>query len=353
MHPLLTAILANKNLPTQDITSIASFGEIGAPVCVRENAAQQAFLSTFYPQLKMQPVPGLTQAGLLPAIASGKCKGGVGPGPELQYALGGPGIFDADGFDPNSTFCNLETVGDLLTFGYYGIPFSKVDRGVVNETTLHAISVLVDLAIDTGNYTTAAKTYFPEPSTRPTCAKQDAALQAAIAASASEALELEDMSGLFVMEGAALVVALFIRFRNAGAGALRRRRASVLERKMRGPTYNNALFGGAEERPAWDTPGGGPPGDEGVGDVDGDDDDDGLETHVLRAPEGMSFGGMEGRLTELVAERTDLLAEEIAELRMRDLAFQNAIVAKLGIKMPPPPMSNFHRRTTRGDLGGL
>ena len=69
-------------------------------MCVRQNAAQQAFLSTFYPGLTIQPVPGLTQAGLLPAIVSGLCKGGVGPAPELKYSLGGPGIFDAGGFDP-------------------------------------------------------------------------------------------------------------------------------------------------------------------------------------------------------------------------------------------------------------
>jgi hypothetical protein len=92
--------LANKQIPAQDITSIDSFAAIDAPVCVRQNAAQQAFLATFYPQLKILPIPGLTQAGLLPAIASGICKGGVGPDPELKYSLGGPGIFDSDGFDP-------------------------------------------------------------------------------------------------------------------------------------------------------------------------------------------------------------------------------------------------------------
>ena len=94
------AILANTQVPSQEITSIASFEATGEPVCVRQNAAQQAFLATFFPQLNVMPIPGLTQAGLLPAIASGLCKGGVGPDPELKYALGGPGIFDADGFDP-------------------------------------------------------------------------------------------------------------------------------------------------------------------------------------------------------------------------------------------------------------
>lgn len=98
--PRRAAILANTKVPSQLITSIDSFATNGLPVCVRQNAAQQAFLATFYPDLTIMPIPGLTQAGLLPAIASGVCAGGVGPDPELKYALGGPGIFDADGFDP-------------------------------------------------------------------------------------------------------------------------------------------------------------------------------------------------------------------------------------------------------------
>jgi hypothetical protein len=68
---------------------------------VRQNAAQEGFIKTFYPDLTILPIPGLTQAGLLPAIASGQCKGGIGPDPELTYSLGGPGIFDTDGFDPS------------------------------------------------------------------------------------------------------------------------------------------------------------------------------------------------------------------------------------------------------------
>ena len=168
--------MANKQVPTQDITSIDSFGAIGAAVCVRQNAAQQAFLQTFYPQLKVNPIPGLTQAGLLPAIVSGQCLGGVGPDPELKYALGGPGIFDSDGFDPLQTFCGLEIVGNLLTFGYYGIPFKKRDTATVNDTTLQAISVLMDLAIDQGNYTISARTqFFPSVriSTAHSCAAEN------------------------------------------------------------------------------------------------------------------------------------------------------------------------------------
>lgn len=72
-------------------------------------------------------------------------------------------------------FCGLEIVGDALTFGYYGIPFKKRDTATVNETTIAAISLLMDLAIDQGNYTlSAAATYFPDVRAR-TCTRLQAA----------------------------------------------------------------------------------------------------------------------------------------------------------------------------------
>lgn len=46
---------------------------------------------------------------------------------------------------------------------YAQIPFKKLDTPTVNEATLHAVSVLMDLAIDTGNYTISARSqFFPD-----------------------------------------------------------------------------------------------------------------------------------------------------------------------------------------------
>jgi len=79
------AILGEPKALTQDVTGIDSFLKLSKPVCVRQNAAQQAFIKNNYPNLQIQPVPGLTQAGLLPAIVSGSCIGGIGPDIELKY----------------------------------------------------------------------------------------------------------------------------------------------------------------------------------------------------------------------------------------------------------------------------
>ena len=145
-------------------------------MCVRQNAAQQAFLSTFYPQLKVLPIPGLTQAGLLPAIVSGVCKGGVGPDPELKYSLGGPGIFDSDGFDPTraclvsapciqspltlgraESFCGLEIVGNLLTFGYYGVRLPVCSRTRTRMLTFAAADPVQEVRYRDGERNHAAR----------------------------------------------------------------------------------------------------------------------------------------------------------------------------------------------------
>jgi hypothetical protein len=329
----LTAILANKQVPFQAITSIASFADTGAPVCVRQNAAQQQFLATFYPKLQVQPIPGLTQAGLLPAIASGQCVGGVGPDPELKYALGGPGIQAPDGFDPTNSFCKLQTVGDRLTFGYYGIPFKRKDTATVNETTLLAISVLMDLAIDQGNYTNnAANTFFPLPENRAVCAAQQAALQAEILASSSAKLHLEDVSGLFIIEGAALVMALIIRARRVASAAVKKARTASLNRKRMeaestkylGEGVEAAPMGG-EAVPAWQ-----------ITDVEenDDDDDDGadlgmgaLTSHHLHTRAASQTGAVSAQLKQIQAM---LNAKEAA-----DAAFQRLILESLSARNKP------------------
>lgn len=126
------------------MTSIDSFEQLGKPVCVRQIAAQQKWVATNYPSLQVMPIAGLTQAGLLRAVANGMCVGAVGPDVELEFGMGGPGIFDADGFDPQKSYCGLTTVGPLLNAGYYGIPLSKNDTARINPRTIDAMNVHVN-----------------------------------------------------------------------------------------------------------------------------------------------------------------------------------------------------------------
>ena len=79
-----SAIQNSLPVPVQPVTSIDSFETLGKPVCVRQIAAQQKWVATNYPNLQVTPIPGLTQAGLLRAVANGQCVGAVGPDVELK-----------------------------------------------------------------------------------------------------------------------------------------------------------------------------------------------------------------------------------------------------------------------------
>ena len=82
-----SAIQNSLPVPVQPVTSIASFEMLGKPVCVRQIAAQQAWVAKNYPSLQVKPIPGLTQAGLLRAVANGQCVGAVGPDVEIKVCF--------------------------------------------------------------------------------------------------------------------------------------------------------------------------------------------------------------------------------------------------------------------------
>ena len=202
------AILGEKTLPMQDVAGIESFAALNKPICVRQSAAQIAFLKTNYPNLQVQAVPGLTQAGMLPAIVSGQCVGGAGPDIEVKYGLGGPGIFDANGFDPTATFCGLTTVGEKLNFGYYGIPLQRHDTANINASVIDAMNVFVGQAINTGAYLNVSTLYFPDVANRGPCQPTYKALDEA--ASSSPVLEIADMAGLYILQAAGAALAMMV-----------------------------------------------------------------------------------------------------------------------------------------------
>ena len=142
-----------------------------------------------------------------------------------------------------------------------------------------------------------------QPETRPLCQKQAADLAAQIESSQSDVLQLEDMAGLFIMEGAALALAWAIRGRRSSVKhvvkvreSLRSRlRSAVKTGKMSTKRIKEAMAMGGEMRPDWEDA-------EGGGDDDDSDDFD-IDSH---APED-NIGGMEGRLTSLVLEHTAVM----------------------------------------------
>jgi hypothetical protein len=162
--------------------------------------------------------------------------------------------------------------------------------------------------------------------------KQAADLAAQIASSQSDVLQLEDMAGLFIMEGAALALAWIIRGRRSSVKhvvkvreSLRTRlRSAVKTGKMSTKRIKDSMSMGGEMRPDWEDA-------EGGGDDDESDDFD-IDSH---APED-NVGGMEGRLTSLVLEHTAVMAAEVETLKARldakmevDSKFQQQLMEQL------------------------
>jgi hypothetical protein len=163
--------------------------------------------------------------------------------------------------------------------------------------------------------------------------KQAADLAAQIASSQSDVLQLEDMAGLFIMEGAALALAWMIRGRRSSAkhvvkvrDSLRSRLKSAVETgKMSTRRLKDSLSMGGEMRPDWEDTEGGEGGDD-------DSDDFDIDSHE---PDDQ-IGGMEGRLTHLVLQHTAVMAAEVEVLKSRleskmeaDAKFQAALLEQM------------------------
>ena len=172
--------------------------------------------------------------------------------------------------------------------------------------------------------------------------KQAADLAAQIASSQSDVLQLEDMAGLFIMEGAALALAWVIRGRRSSVkhvakvhDSLKARlRAAVRTGKMSTKRLKESIKMGGEMRPDWDDGEGGAGGAGAAAEDDSDDEFD-IDSHE---PEEL-IGGMEGRLTNLVLQHTAVMAAEVETLKARmeakmeaDSKFQQSLLEQISKK---------------------
>lgn len=280
--------------PVQPVTSIDSFASLGKPICVRQISAQINWVSANYPGLVVKPIAGLTQLGLLRAITTGQCVGGIGPDVEIKYGMGGPGIDAA---------CGLTTVGDTLNFGYYGIPFHKNDTATVNPATLAALDVYVNEAIDSGVYRAYAQTLFPDPSDRPSCTSTETALAAEVMRIKSGQLQLKDMAGLFIVQGGGLFLSMLVHFGRLRLEKHRAAARAVAERQSaqgrQAEVVKNGDLDGEEEYDSSDM------------DMEEAMVSHRIELHESVIPTAISHGGSEARLAQLILQNTC----EVDELR--------------------------------------
>ena len=221
-----------------------------------------------------------------------------------QFGLGGPGIFDSDGWDPLKTYCSLTTVGPLLNNGYYGIPLSKSDTSSINARTIDAMNVHVSNAVESGAYLPSRDVYFPDPDSRGPCTSIANALDAEIARIKSGQLELKDMAGLFIVQIGGFVVSYLvhiIRLRGIKWRAQLRHASPAELEAMEKASLGDVKIS-VPQRPA-----------DSSSSEDSDDgfDDAGLVSHQPVAAVVYAHGGSEGRLAKLLMENRG----EIDDLR--------------------------------------
>lgn len=191
----LAAILIAGDPTTQPISSIASFATHHVPACVTEKLTDLQFMAANYPATAVTPVGG-TIHSLLSQVASGECAGAVAPDAYLAYAM-------SPAADPTGAFCGLQFVGEPLSFGLFGIPFSPaIDQRALDSLAITTLSLLAD-----GSYAAAKAAYFPDPSARAQCPAAAVDVTAA-PGSRVPPLSLDRLSGVFLVQAMGVVASL-------------------------------------------------------------------------------------------------------------------------------------------------
>ncbi|KAG2484085.1 hypothetical protein HYH03_017104 [Edaphochlamys debaryana] len=154
-----------------------------------------------------------TQPGLMDAVLSGECLGAVNTDLHTRYTLAS-----------DEKYCDLQVVGQSLSFGYYyAIPFRKLPAatngtgGTGPSTTNPVVAALNLLAaefIETGRATDAASKHFPTDNIALCTARADAERWATSKSKGGsdglEPISIADVSGLFILLAAAAVISLFV-----------------------------------------------------------------------------------------------------------------------------------------------
>ncbi|KAG2484084.1 hypothetical protein HYH03_017103 [Edaphochlamys debaryana] len=152
-----------------------------------------------------------TQPGLMDAVLSGECLGAVNTDLHTRYSLAS-----------DEKYCNLQVVGQSLSFGYYAIPFRKLPAttngtgGAGPSTTNPVVAALNLLAaefIETGGATDAASKHFPTDNIDLCTARADAERWAKSQSSSGSELisiTITDVSGLFMLLGIAALISIVI-----------------------------------------------------------------------------------------------------------------------------------------------
>ncbi|KAG2496043.1 hypothetical protein HYH03_005964 [Edaphochlamys debaryana] len=206
--------------PRQTITSVNDFIRYSLPACLRNSTQALAFAARKYPTIRTLIVDD-SQEAFLDAVLQGtyvvrrvllygRCIGGINTDLHTRYTLA-----------TDERFCGLQIVGQLLSFGYYAIPLRKAVPTAASASPspstsnplVTALSVLLAEFIESGGAGEAVTLHFPTDTEAMCNAAADAARWASAGEAASDGLvsiNVVDVCGLFILQAAALVLALAV-----------------------------------------------------------------------------------------------------------------------------------------------
>ncbi|KAG2484253.1 hypothetical protein HYH03_016898 [Edaphochlamys debaryana] len=200
-----------QGLPHQQISTINDFQTLRTQACLRNSGQAIDFMERKYPQIKTL-VAANSQPALMDAILSGQCLGAVNTDLHTRYTL-----------SSDDKYCDLQIVGQALSFGYYAIPFRKLTAApnasanasagpsTVNPVVA-ALNLLAAEFIESGGATDAASKHFPTDNVALCTARADAERWAKSQGGASDgnSISLADVSGLFILLSITAIVSLLI-----------------------------------------------------------------------------------------------------------------------------------------------
>ena len=147
-------------------------------------------MQTQYPQVKLHILKGKSVDDLLQGIESGLCQGGISTDSLLLYNLG-----------VSEKYCKYDLVGSKLNFGYYAIPW-RID---LKDTVAAATDVFLTQLIESNGVKASQDKHFPPLSSRACPSKAETTQD-------TSRISLVQMSGIFCVQGAFVIIALIIHF---------------------------------------------------------------------------------------------------------------------------------------------
>ena len=204
----LAAVFTTGDSIDQPVSGLSDFAPNAMPLCTLSDDSTLSWLQLNAPVLfnrGLVVTPATDLASSLNGVLAGTCAGAMGTSADVAFALGSEG-------DPNGVFCNLVPVGQVMGNSFISVPFTS-DTTQLPSATYDALTSLTAMAISSGNYSSVAlEQFMPPDSSRTHCAAEVAASAAQVAFANSGSLDIADLSGVFIVQAAGLVLSLIMYF---------------------------------------------------------------------------------------------------------------------------------------------